>query len=93
MNKIEQMHLDAIDFNTIVHHDVPNDVDSIKAASKSAEVTEQIAIEFAEWCNKPNLEDLRQGNVVYVPSGNFYWHNHKKYTPKELFQEFLKTKQ
>ena len=56
-------------------------------------VTEQIAIEFAEWCNKPSSEDLRQGNVVYVPTGNFYWHKHEKYTPKELFQEFLKTKQ
>ena len=49
MNKIEKMHLDAIDSYTIVDHDVPIDVDSIKAASKSAMVTEQIAIEFVEW--------------------------------------------
>lgn len=81
MNKIEQMHLD-----TMI-------VKDLQSAVKSAEITEQIAIEFANWCNAPNLEDIRQGNVVYVPSGNFYWCNHKKYTPKELFQEFLKTKQ
>ena len=81
MNKIEQMHLD-----TMI-------VKDLQSAVKSAEITEQIAIEFAEWCNTPNLEDIRQGNVVYVPSGNFYWHNHIKYTLKELFQEFLKTKQ
>ncbi len=39
------------------------------------------------------VKRLRLSKVVYVPSGNFYWRNHKKYTPKELFQEFLKTKQ
>lgn len=48
--------------------------------------SEDDMIEFAEWCQKPSLEDLRQPNVVYIPSGNFYWHKHKKYTPKELLQ-------
>ena len=81
MNKIEQMHLD-----TMI-------VKDLQSAVRSAEITEQFAIEFAEWCNAPNLEDLRQGNVVYVPSGNFYWHKHNKYTLKELFQQFLKTKE
>ena len=52
MNKIEQMHLDAIDFHTTVYHDVPNDVDALKAAVISAEITEQIAIEFIEWIRK-----------------------------------------
>jgi hypothetical protein len=61
--------------------------------AKSAEITENIACEFAEWCQKPSLEDLRQPNVIYIPSGNFYWRKHKKYTPKELFQEYLKTKE
>ena len=48
--------------------------------------TEEDMIEFAEWCQKPCLEDLRQPNVVYISSGNFYWYKHKKYTPKELLQ-------
>ncbi len=98
MNKIEQMHLDAIQNDKHIRKQLcvndfgTSDLEKT-VASKSAEITEQIAIEFAEWCNKPNLEDIRQGNVVYVPSGNFYWHKHKKYTLKELFQEFLKTKE
>ena len=89
MNKIEQMHLDATDFNTIVHHDVPNDVDSIKAASKSAEITEQIAIEFAEWI----------GSNYFTQNDNEKWcsellyYSGCSYSTKELFQEFLKTKQ
>ena len=95
MNKIEQMHLDAMyeaEYETVKDSAIYK-ILMPKAASNCLKVTEQIAIEFAEWCNAPNLEDLRQGNVVYVPSGNFYWHKHKKYTPNELFQEFLKTKQ
>ena len=49
MNKLEQMHLDAIDFHTIVYPDVPNEVDAVKAASKSSEITGQIAVEFVRW--------------------------------------------
>jgi hypothetical protein len=37
MNKIEQMHLDAMI------------IKDLQAASKSAEITEQIAIEFVQW--------------------------------------------
>lgn len=92
MKKVEQLHLDAINANICCESNYAMVLGKNDAASKAAEITEQIAIEFAEWCNKPNLEDSRQGNVVYVPSGNFYWHKHVKYTPKELFQEFLKTK-
>ena len=66
------------------------DIDNFKYAyNKSQEMfpfTEEDMIEFAEWCQKPCLEDLRQPNVVYISSGNFYWYKHKKYTPKELLQ-------
>lgn len=37
MNKIEQLHLDAMI------------IKDLQAASKSAEITEQIAIEFVQW--------------------------------------------
>lgn len=56
---------------------------------KSVELTTDVVIKFAEWCNKPSLEDLRQSNVIYIPSSDFYWYKHKKYTPKELFEEFI----
>lgn len=55
-------------------------------AKETHPFSEEDMIEFAEWCQKPSLEDLRQPNVVYIPSDNFYWHKHKKYTPKELLQ-------
>ena len=61
----------------------------VKGYNKSQEThpfSEEDMIEFAEWCQKPCLEDLRQPNVVYISSGNFYWYKHKKYTPKELLQ-------
>jgi hypothetical protein len=89
MNKIEQMHLDSIQNDKHIRKQLcvndfgTSDLEKTVAA-KSAEITEQIAIEFAEWCGN---------NVVYVPRTNFYWHKLKKYTPKELLQEFLKTKQ
>jgi len=79
MNKIVQLHLDAIeeskDYCVVGVWKVIDDV----AASKSAEITEQIAIEFAEWLIK---------ELVLSSHGKFL-----SYTPKELFQEFLKTKQ
>ena len=61
----------------------------LQSAEDVTEITIDIAIKFAEWCNKPDSKDVRQSNVVYVPSNNFYWYNHKKYTPEELFKEFI----
>jgi hypothetical protein len=66
MNKIEQMHLD-----TMI-------VKDLQSAVRSAEITEQIAIEFSEW----------QQRLLF--SENSDWLIDK--TTKELFQEFLKTK-
>lgn len=66
MNKLEQMHLD-----TMI-------VKDLQSASKSAEITQQIAIEFAKFClNK--AKDLDTYTV---------YHN-----IDNVFQEFLKTKQ
>ncbi len=67
MNKIEQMHLD-----TMI-------VKDLQSAVRSAEITEQIAIQFSEW----------QQTLLFNEKSD--WLIDK--TTKELFQEFLKTKQ
>lgn len=79
MNKIEQMHLDAIE--SLVYHDI----DSITVASKSAEITKQISIEFAEWC---------ESNAAREKSGMWMIYSNPTIliTKEQLFQEFLKTK-
>ena len=74
MNKIEQLHLDAMI------------VKDLQAAVKSAEITGQIACEFAEWIADSKkhgwCKQLYEAMIV-----------NKVKTTKELFQEFLKTKQ
>lgn len=81
MNKIEQMHLDCISEVYLDSFDEGGhtEMDCEKAASKSAEITEKIAIEFAEWLIK---------ELILSSHGKYL-----SYTPQELFQEFLKTKQ
>ena len=74
MNKIEQMHLD-----TMI-------VKDLQSAVRSAEITEQIAVEFADWI----------GNHSYQKTVDGLWTNNwgiSQDTTKELYQEFLKTKQ
>lgn len=76
MNGIQQMHLDAIDTNMWVEGRTEYEHAS-KAAKKSAEITEQVAVEFAKFClNK--AKDLDTHTV---------YHN-----IDSTFQEFLKTK-
>ena len=87
MNQIEQLHKENIEncFDWINWSE--SDDISKEAASKSAEITEQIAIEFAQF-----IEGAYSfGNIT----GKWYLHMNtdKEYTAKELFQEFLKTKQ
>ncbi len=81
MNKIEQMHYSSISKEYLNSFDEGGhtEMDCEKAASKSAEITEQIAVEFSEW----------QQSLLF--SENSEWLIDK--TTKELFQEFLKTKQ
>lgn len=80
MTHIEKLHLEAI--KQFEHHCTP-----LKDfASKSAEITEQIAIGFAEF-----IEGVYSfGNIA----GKWYLHMNtdKEYTAKELFQQYLKTK-
>ena len=82
MNYIKKLHLDALDENTIHHQEVPNDIDTIKSAQKSAEITEQIAVEFAEFYEN-FWKNLSLADFIHDDNG---------FTTKQLFQEFLKTK-
>lgn len=83
MNKLEQLHLDAIAQADYDPEDkVPN---YVGFASKSAEITEQIAIEFAQWLSGLIISNYKSG-------GNWY-HKGMIYSTNMLFQEFLKTKQ
>jgi hypothetical protein len=85
MNKLEQLHLEAIKMNTypdsLWGDNYVAGVDA--AASKSAEITGQIACEFAEWLG---LNTIQTDNYLFQ-------HNGIEKTIEELFQEFLKTKQ
>lgn len=67
MSKIEQMHLD-----TMI-------VKDLQSAVRSAEITEQIAIEFWAWMRENDTPDNAE--------------QYSNYTDKDMFQEFLKTKQ
>jgi hypothetical protein len=75
MTHIEKLHLDAMI------------VKDLQAAIKSAAITEDIAIEFAEFISNHRLD--------FQPStlGGFIGLDMKSYTAKELFQEYLKTKE
>jgi hypothetical protein len=88
MNKIEQMHLDAIDTNMWVEGGEYEYAE--KAASKSADITEQVAIEFGNFLFSKGIEyydDLTNGVNYTIENKEGI------FTMKELFQEFLKTKQ
>jgi len=75
MNKIAELHLEAFTHTEYNPEDkVPNYVGIAKA---SAEITEQIAVEFCQWL------DYNAQQREYYPM--------RIMTTKELFQEFLKT--
>lgn len=77
MNKIEQMHYYSGCFES-------REI----AAIKSAEITGQIAVEFAEWManNYVSMSTKRRDSEQFFYQG-------KEINAKNLFQEFLKTKQ
>ena len=92
---LEPMHLDVIqnDKNIRKHLCVNNfgtsDLEKT-VASKSAEITEQVAIEFGNFLFSKGIEyydDLANGVNYTVENKEGI------FTMKELFQEFLKTKQ
>ena len=75
MQKLQELHLEPI-----------KKYKEVLAASKSAEITKDVAIKFSEWVAIKKYEyylDVEKEN---------YWKSYKgKYfTTKELFEEFLK---
>lgn len=86
MTHIEQLHLDAIDSEVYIAYRLYEDrvVGTDEAAKKSAEITKQIAIEFAEW-----LMDIKS-SIAY---GDETCTRLYKKSTKELFQEYLKSKE
>jgi hypothetical protein len=79
MNKIEQLHLDAIENNYGWKQET---------ASKSADITEQIAIEFQQWVENDCFKVL--GTTKYRIG--ILDKSSIEYSIGELFQEFLKSK-
>lgn len=91
MNKIEQLHLDAIEdsYHTVyVNMNEVEEVNNNLAASKSAEITKQIAIEFQQWVEDDCFKVI--GTTKYrigtLDKSSI------EYSIEELFQEFLTTK-
>jgi len=68
MDKLQQIHLDAMSYET-----------TLQSASKSAEITKDVAIKFAEWL-RFNCNETRIGWQI----------TGKQYTDSEIFEEFLK---
>lgn len=87
MTQIEKLHLDAINSSREWEElDGELVVDRQLAASKSAQITEDISIEFAEWIKK--LWVIKKGK--YIHKGDFYNQDKNNYTTREIFQIFLK---
>lgn len=99
MNKIEQLHLNAIEKNnwgeteyqglhTFENSKSFTEINAEIVASKSAEITEQIAIEFQQWVEDDCFKVI--GTTKYrigtLDKSSI------EYSIEELFQEFLKTK-
>jgi hypothetical protein len=84
MKTLHELHLEAIHKSFGIKY-----VNTKEAASKSAEITEKIAIEFGIWLFMAGIEfydNLSDGNhyTIEGKQGTFTW--------EDLFQEFLKTR-
>jgi hypothetical protein len=88
MTHIEKLHLDAITSEVYIIPKYGQDeiADADKAAAKSAEVTENIACEFAEWINNRGYTQVEDGFFASLIDLNGK-------STKQLFQEYLKTKE
>lgn len=90
MTHIEKQHLDAIEESQdwIVNEIVWGIKEKI-AAKKSAEITENISIEFAEWITSKYF--LQYAGKLWASDLPIY--SGCSYSTKELFQEYLKSKE
>ena len=58
----------------------------INKSQETHPFSEEDMIDFYKWVNQPHPEDNRQPSAVYIKNIDMWWHNHKKYTSKELLQ-------
>lgn len=92
MNKITNLHLEAIDkINTFSPYDTNRDCQIAKMnneiANKCSNITEDISIKFAEYCQNQYF----YSNVEKKWSTEFKIYNGELYTIKELFNKFIET--
>lgn len=94
MNKIEKLHLDVIKYEEVSFTDLDGipftgveNSDYADIVNKSAEITKDIAIKFAEFMFSHCKEYQRGGTYVVTKPLD----ESKTYTTNELFEEFLKT--
>ena len=93
MTHIEQLHLEAINNSEFIAAYSPiHLIEKSVAANKSAEITEQIACEFSEWCRDRAVREYIYGDLK--PTNNWELRTEQKIvTTKQLFQEYLKSKE
>ena len=105
MKQIEKLHLDVFEecYEELAFG-LGSQIDERVAASKSAEMTKDIAIKFAEfvWRNSYVFDGSstinKQGNAIGISKGKKYCRidntiseNNSGWTTEELFEEFIKT--
>lgn len=88
MNKLEQLHLDAIQ-----HSFEYREFERVKSfeinQTKAAQITENIAIEFAEWLT----DEKSPYAVMYGGTPERWATDNEDFTTKQLFDIFLNKKQ
>jgi hypothetical protein len=87
MNKLQTLHLEAID-NTIYTYHNDTLLGKNQACEKSAQITENITIELLEWLSS---EKSKYG-ILYGEQTERFCCNDRDYTSKEIFDLFVKTK-
>ena len=90
MTYIEKLHLEAINNNICSESNYSRILGKNEAASKSAEITEQVACDFVEWISRFCYIDWDVKDKMYflypIP-----YDGEAIYDVKKLFQEYLKS--
>lgn len=91
MNNLEQLHLDTFKAckSETYYPEYEEYFSEEMAASKSAQITENIAIEFAEWLT----DEKSPYAVMYGGTPERWATDNEDFTTKQLFDIFLNKKQ
>jgi len=88
MNKIQELHLNIIENNNIKCTDLNCSMtgSTMTYAEKSAEITTNVAIKFAEFikANYEFYDDLKNDKILWNLCGT-----EQRYTSEQLFEEFI----